>query len=98
VLARRGELGRAESLAREAVHTAEETDFLTMKADARMALAEVLAFSRVAREEAEAVVHEALELYRLKGNRAGAAWAEAMLGQRGSVGAFARLDGGDELV
>ena len=70
----------ARALARQAVHIAEETDFLTMKADARMALAEVLA------------------LYRLKGNTAGAAAAGAALGQGGSVGALAGLDGGDEPV
>jgi hypothetical protein len=69
-----------------------------MKADARMAFAEVLAFSRSAREEAEAAVREALELYRLKGNRVGAARAAGALGQRGSIGAVAGLDGADELI
>src|SRR4029450_11702635 len=41
-LARRGERDEAERIAREAVAIADETDFLQTRADARVALAEVL--------------------------------------------------------
>ncbi len=81
VFARRGDIGRGESLARQAVHLAEETDFLTMRADARLALAEVLALAGRPAQEAEAAVGEALELYRRKGNLAGTARAKDVVGQ-----------------
>jgi hypothetical protein len=65
VLARRGELGGGERLAREAVALAAETDMLNTHADALVGLAEVLALAgRDARTELE----RALELYERKGN------------------------------
>jgi tetratricopeptide (TPR) repeat protein len=98
VLARRGDLGRGESLTRQAVHIAEETDFLTMQADARLALAEVIALGERPAVEAEGIVREALELYERKGNRSGAARAGALLGEGGAVRAVAGLDGAHEGV
>jgi len=71
LLARQGELERAEALAREAVALAAETDFLVLRADALMDLAEVL---RAAGRDDEAVpcVEQALELDEQKGNIVGA--------------------------
>jgi predicted ATPase len=67
LLARQGDLEQAEALAREAVALAAETDFLVLRGDALMDLAEVL---RAAGREADAVpfVEQALELYEQKGN------------------------------
>ena len=67
LLARGGEVERAEGLAREAVALADETDFTVLRADACMDLAEVL---RTAGRETEfaPVVAQALELYEQKGN------------------------------
>ncbi len=96
VLARRGDAGRGESLARQALTIAEDTDFLGMRANVRLALAEVLTLAGRRRGEVEPAVLEALELYQRKGNRVGAAAAEAFLGQGGPVRAVAGLDGGDE--
>jgi tetratricopeptide (TPR) repeat protein len=78
VLATRGHAAEAEGLARDAVGIASETDFLDMRADAHMALAEVLrAAGRP--EEAGRQVEEALALYERKGNLVGAARARASL-------------------
>jgi class 3 adenylate cyclase len=98
VLTRRGDAGRGESLARQAVRIAEETDFLSMKADVRLSLAETLTLAGRPDEDTAEAVREALALYEQKGNRAGAARAEALLGERGAVGAVARPDGGHEGV
>jgi predicted ATPase/DNA-binding SARP family transcriptional activator/class 3 adenylate cyclase len=67
VLARRGELAEAESLARQALSLAERTDFLTAIAEAQLVLADVLAGSG-RHDEANAARKEALELYERKGN------------------------------
>ena len=77
LLARRGE-PKAEALAREAVALAAETDFLVLRADALMDLAEVL---RVAGrgDEAARCVEQALELYEQKGNVVGAERARSSL-------------------
>jgi DNA-binding SARP family transcriptional activator len=78
LLARRGDTGAAEALAREAVTLAGETDFLVLHADALMDLAEVL---RLTDRDAESApfVEQALELYEQKGNVVGAERARALL-------------------
>ena len=67
-----------------------------MRADARLALAEVLALAGRPAREAEAAVGEALELYRRKGNLAGTAQAKTCWASEESVGAIAGLDGPGE--
>jgi tetratricopeptide (TPR) repeat protein len=66
-LARRGEDGAAEDLAREAVALAEPTDALDMRADALVDLAEVLRLVG-RKDEPKAVLEDALRLYERKGN------------------------------
>jgi tetratricopeptide (TPR) repeat protein len=79
LLARAGHSADALALASEAVELAERTDFLTIRAEAQLDLAEVLeAGGRP--EEAHAARHAALDLYREKGDvvsaeRVGAALA-----------------------
>ena len=79
VLAGKGELARAVELAEGAVATADRTDMLNMRADARADLAEVL---RLAGRpgEARAALASAIELYRAKGNRSSAEAAGRLLG------------------
>jgi predicted ATPase/DNA-binding SARP family transcriptional activator len=79
LLARQGDPEPAEALAREAVAIAAETDFLVLRGDALMDLAEVL---RPAGRETDAVplVEQALELYEQKGNVVAAERARAILG------------------
>jgi tetratricopeptide (TPR) repeat protein len=60
VLARAGRLDEAEGLATEAVELADRTDFLTLRADARIGLAEV--------RGDRALLDEARALYERKGN------------------------------
>src|SRR6266540_5681129 len=67
VLARRGEHGEAERLAREAVAIGEATDFLNGRGDACADLAEVFELAGQ-RDEATAALEEALALYERKGN------------------------------
>jgi tetratricopeptide (TPR) repeat protein len=70
ILAARGILVEAERLAREAVGLAARTDFLDQRGDALLDLADVLYWAgRTA--EGTAVVDEALDLYRRKGNLVG---------------------------
>ena len=78
MLARRGELLEAETLAREAVDLAEQTDFLNFNADSLLDLAEVL---QLAGRDAEAVAHveRAGALFERKGNIASAKKAAARL-------------------
>jgi class 3 adenylate cyclase/tetratricopeptide (TPR) repeat protein len=78
VLARRGELRQAESLARKAVALISETDALNMRAHALSSLAEILAASG-RREEAAKSTAEALRLYEAKGNVVSASKARATL-------------------
>jgi class 3 adenylate cyclase len=68
VLARRGVAAEAERLARDGADRASRTDYLVMRGESLLDLAEVL---RVAGRPAEAipVVREALELFERKGNR-----------------------------
>jgi ATP/maltotriose-dependent transcriptional regulator MalT len=67
VLAQRGEVEDAELMAREAVKLMEETDQLDSRGDALLDLAEVLRLAG-GEEEAAAVVAEARQLYKRKGN------------------------------
>jgi tetratricopeptide (TPR) repeat protein len=78
VLARRGERDEAERIAREAVALADETDGLQRRADARVALAEVLGLAAQPDESARALA-EALELYEAKGIAVLAARTRALL-------------------
>jgi class 3 adenylate cyclase len=66
----------AERLAAEAVELAEPTDMLTMRGDALLDQAAVAAAAGRPEDAARAAL-AALDLYRAKGNRAGAALAEA---------------------
>src|SRR3954468_8908599 len=76
ILARRGELGRAEALAREAVAFAEPTDLLVTRADALADLAEVLALAG-RRDESLAALRDAAGLYERKGDVTSLARARA---------------------
>jgi predicted ATPase/class 3 adenylate cyclase len=67
ILARQGDLERAEALAREAVRLGEPTDLVNTRADALSDLAEVLALA-ARREEALVALEEAARLYERKGN------------------------------
>jgi hypothetical protein len=71
VLASRGELAEAETLARAAVERIRRTEFLDLRSDAIVHLAEVILASGRA-SDARAAFHEAIDGYRRKGNLAGA--------------------------
>jgi class 3 adenylate cyclase/tetratricopeptide (TPR) repeat protein len=75
-LAHRGEVERAELLARDAAEMADTSDFLTTRADVMMDLAHVVHRARPA--DADAVVAEAVALYEAKGNSAAATAARGM--------------------
>jgi tetratricopeptide (TPR) repeat protein len=78
VLAARGEFDEAERLAREAVGLFAEAETPNFQGDAWMHLAEVqLAAGKS--DEAERAAREALSLYERKGNRPGAALAQAFI-------------------
>ena len=66
-LARRGDTESAETLARDALALADETDFLALQGSTFLALAEVLAFSGEM-EEATALRMRARTVYERKGN------------------------------
>jgi tetratricopeptide (TPR) repeat protein len=78
VLARRGELERAELLAREAVALAATTDFLSLRGETLLDMAEVL---RLAGDDAASAsaVEEALRLFETKGNIVLAKRTQALL-------------------
>ena len=69
-------MAEAERLAAEAVRLAEPTDMLTMRGDALLDQAAVLAAAGRPDDAARAAL-AALALYRAKGNRPGAALAQA---------------------
>jgi class 3 adenylate cyclase/tetratricopeptide (TPR) repeat protein len=71
VAAHLGDPEQAESLAREAVTRAEDTDWPNLRGAAFVALAEVLA-SAGRREESRTAAEEALAVFAAKGNRAAA--------------------------
>jgi class 3 adenylate cyclase len=75
-LAGQGRLAEAERLAAEAVEIATPTDMLTMRGDALLDQAAVAAAAGRPGDAARAAA-DALALYRAKGNRPGAARAEA---------------------
>lgn len=80
ILATRGRLKAAESLARYAVSLAAKTDFLSHHADALLDLAHILQRAG-RREEANASAIEALSLYEQKGNSVAGAAARSLLAQ-----------------
>ena len=65
--ARRGEIERAEQLAREAVRRVEETDLLNAQADTLLDLSEVLRLAG-RRDEARVAVQEAARRFEQKAN------------------------------
>ncbi len=82
ILLGRGEAEAAESLARESVALADETDFYDLRWHTRMGYADVLR-SAGRDEEAEAVLGEAAEIAERKGNLVGARRARELLKQSG---------------
>jgi tetratricopeptide (TPR) repeat protein len=78
----RGELDRAEELARSAVGYAFETDFPEIRGDAMFALAHVLRAFERADEALEAVQH-AQAIYEAKGDRVSADRARALVAELG---------------
>ena len=81
ILARRGEPEEAEALSREALTLAAETDWLNMRGDAGVCLADVLATA--GEEDAAFVAAEnAARLYELKGNLVSAARARSATASR----------------
>ena len=79
VLASRGEMQAAETLAREAVALASDGDFLVARAAALLDLAEVLGLSDH-RDAAAEAAREAIRQYELKGNVLAADRARPWLG------------------
>jgi len=84
VLARRGELAKAEQLAREAVSRSEETDMLNPQGDAYTDLAEVLSLATRPQEAAHAQ-EQALVCYERKGNLVSAERARSRLTELGGT-------------
>ena len=76
LLARRGELEKAEKLAREGVALAADSEFVVLHADVLLDLAEVLRLAGRT-EDASAAAAEAVCLYERKGNIAAASSARA---------------------
>ena len=81
VLAVRGELDRAERLAREGVAIAEPGDYIDLRGDMWMDLAEILTV-RGSTDARDALEH-ALALYERKGNLVSAARARGRLAELG---------------
>ena len=82
VLARAGQTEEAVALAREAVELGGRTDFLVMRGNAALDLAEVLLLAGRA-DESVAAARDALALYERKGASAAVAAARRMLPPRG---------------
>ena len=78
--ARRGALVEAEAVAREGVALAEATEFVDLRADSLLALAEVLRLNDRAAEAAEPL-REALALWETKGNVTYAGRARALIAE-----------------
>jgi DNA-binding SARP family transcriptional activator len=93
LLGRRGRLGEAAALAREAVRLAEPTDMLTIRADALVDLAEVLNL-RGPSAEADAAAGEGLSLYDRKGDRVSAARVRRQLSAQLPTTGQLRVNGG----
>ena len=81
VLAVRGELDRAERLAREGVAIAEPGDYIDLRGDMWMDLAEVLTVR--GSTDARDALEQALALYERKGNLVSAARARGRLAELG---------------
>ncbi len=79
-LAQRGELSRAEQLARESIERADTTDFLHLRWHVHASAGDVLARANKARD-ASAMLTSALHLAEQKGNEVGARRASDRLGQ-----------------
>jgi tetratricopeptide (TPR) repeat protein len=79
-LARRGDLEEAELLARQALALGETTDFVVMRTEARLALAEVCEAAGRS-HEAERLRRETLAIFEAKGNLVMAARVRAGLGE-----------------
>jgi predicted ATPase len=80
VLSRRGQMHKAEALARVAVALAQTTDFINYRADALLDLSHVLkASGRV--DESVASASEGLHLYELKGNTVAASATRLWMGR-----------------
>jgi len=77
VLAARGDLDSARTVAREAVEIAAETDYIELEAETRLALAEILREAEESDWAAEA--GRSAELYERKGNLVGARRAKGLL-------------------
>ena len=77
---RRGRLEEAEALAREGVALAADSEFVGLHADVLLDLAEVLRLAGRSEEAREATAVEAVRLYERKGNVAGMARAENLVG------------------
>jgi tetratricopeptide (TPR) repeat protein len=73
----RGDLGRAQEIARRAVEIASGTDSLERAADAWLTLARILRAQGESGDQAAAT--EALALYERKGNVVGAGWVRSFL-------------------
>lgn len=82
VLARRGAAEEAERLAQDSVAIAEQTDWLNLRGDALMDLAEVLRLCGK-RDEAAEAARTAAERYEMKGNVVRTAVAHAFVEQLG---------------
>jgi class 3 adenylate cyclase/tetratricopeptide (TPR) repeat protein len=80
ILARRGEFDRAESVARDALRRAGQTDFLNVHAGVLLDLAEVLLLAARPVEAAEAA-RKARSLYERKGNTVEIARSTALLAE-----------------
>jgi tetratricopeptide (TPR) repeat protein len=80
LLARNGLLGEAETLAREAVALARETEYVDLRGDSLLALGEVARLAGRLDEAAEAM-QQALHLWEAKGNVVFAARTRALLGE-----------------
>jgi hypothetical protein len=84
VLARAGKTEQGESLAREAVRLAAQTDFLVLHGDALVDLAEVVGLAERGRERLP-LLEEAVRLYEQKGNVVAAERARSRISaERGS--------------
>jgi class 3 adenylate cyclase/tetratricopeptide (TPR) repeat protein len=80
VLARRGETGEAERLAREAVAVGQETDMIDGQGDTHTDLAEVLLLAGKP-DQAAAALEQALNRYERKGNRVSTQRAQTRLAE-----------------
>ena len=79
VLARRADYAGAEALAGEAVAIADQTDWLSLRGDARMCLAATLAAGGQ-KDESRVAAHAAARLYEAKGNLVSAHRARTLAG------------------